>query len=102
MLGAELVERQKLVEPQNKIEQNQADNGPKQHLLLQDGLSYCLWPSRLTAADTADGNERLLYVIAYRTARIYRKHGYIAGIKKRAANYPSAPPQLLPCPAVQP
>src|SRR5690625_591168 len=102
MLGAELVERQKLVEPQNKIEHNQADNGPKQNHFLHDGVSYCLWPNRCTAADTADGNERLLYVIAYRTARIYRKHGYIAGIKKRAANYPSAPPQLLACTAVSP
>src|SRR5690625_6530478 len=69
MLGAELVERQKLVEPQNKIEHNQADNGPKQNHFLHDGVSYCLWPNRCTAADTADGNERLLYVIAYRTAR---------------------------------
>src|SRR5690625_2570167 len=81
MLGAELVERQKLVEPQNKIEHNQADNGPKQNHFLHDGVSCCLWPNRCTAADTADGNERLLYVSAYRTARIYRKHGYIACIK---------------------
>src|SRR5690625_7824607 len=102
MLGAELVERQKLVEPQNKLEHNQADTGPKQNHFLHDGVSYCLWPNRCTAADTADGNERLLYVSAYRTARIYRKHGYIAGIKKRAANYPSAPPLLLPCSAVLP
>src|SRR5690625_5674676 len=82
MLGAELVERQKLVEPQNKIEHNQADNGPKQNHFLHDGVSYCLWPNRCTAADTADRKSTRLnsshvaisYAVFCLTKKIARPH----------------------------